>query len=128
MDTGVSFPFRIGTRGRVVMSEVSRQETRLIDESLEQIILTAVGERAMEVEFGSTAHSLVFEGTSDPSLDNVGMRFIREAIERWEPRINVNSVDILRKNGTIFIRIEYEVLNLGEEDVAIVELGGENNG
>ena len=51
--TGISFPFRIGTKGGVVMSSTSPTEVPHIVESIKQILTTAFLERTMESGFYS---------------------------------------------------------------------------
>lgn len=106
MNKGMSFPFRIGTRGRIVMSENSIYENTLTNESMEQIIKTSVGERRMEVQFGSTLKNLLFE-SKNPSMDNIVINALEEDLKRWEPRSEVKNIAINRKDDIILIEVVY---------------------
>ena len=122
---GVSFPFRIGSRGRVVSNKLDDFDESLIEDSLKQIILTRRGERPMEPEFGSDVMDLVFQ-SSLPSLDSVVEQLLTEAIERWEPRVELNQVTVERDYVTIYVRVSYTILdtqNIPRE--LVVPVGGE---
>ena len=58
---GISFPFRIGNRGGVVMSDVTKTNPIHINESIEQILRTSKYERVMEPHVGSTLDTAIFE-------------------------------------------------------------------
>ena len=59
--TGLSFPFRVGSKGRVVLSTTTDVDLTHIKESITQILLTQKGERVNEPEFGSGLKQMVFE-------------------------------------------------------------------
>ena len=71
-----------------------------------QLLLTAPGERVMRPEYGSPIRTYVF----DP-MDAAGISLlksqIREAIVRWEPRVEVSSVviDTDDSNNLMWIKV-----------------------
>jgi phage baseplate assembly protein W len=67
---GVSFPFRINSEGRVMLSKVDPLSSQHIDESIKQILLTRVGERLMNPAFGSRVLDLVFQANNS-SMDAI---------------------------------------------------------
>jgi uncharacterized protein len=66
------------------------------DDSIRQAILllltTAPGERLMRPEYGSYLHRLLF-APNDDTTAGLAIHYVRQAIERWEPRVEVLVVD-----------------------------------
>ena len=59
--TGISFPFRIGVKGGVVMSSTNTQEVPHIIEGMKQLLLTRPMERVMEYQVKSEISTFVFD-------------------------------------------------------------------
>lgn len=88
---GYNAPF-IGGSQKVV----SRQEDeRLVKNDLLQLLLTAPGERVMMPDFGSPIRRFLFDPLTeeDAAILEAG---IKDAIEKYEPRVNATQVLILR--------------------------------
>ena len=70
----------------------------LVDEhaSVRQAILlllsTSPGERVMRPRYGCELHRLVF-APNDDTTAGLAMHFVRQAIARWEPRVEVLRLD-----------------------------------
>lgn len=125
---GISFPFRFDSRGRVATSIADATDDTHVRESIRQIILTALGERPLEPTFGSDVRRVVFQENS-PSLDAIAVDILFRALERWEPRIEVQDITITReKYGRIDITVSYVNIYSKQPEVLVVELGGEING
>jgi phage baseplate assembly protein W len=66
------------------------------DESVRQAIIlllsTTPGERLMRPEYGSHLNRLVF-GPNDHTAAGLAIHYVRQAIERWEPRVEIVEVD-----------------------------------
>lgn len=60
--------------------------------SIDNILRTRPGERVMLPSFGAGMQDLVFESTSQSIYDNIADT-IRSAIESWDDRILINSID-----------------------------------
>lgn len=83
----------------------------LIGESIIIILGTAKGERVMRPDFGCGIQELVF-APNDTSTATLLTFHVKEALLRWEPRIEVLSVDVLSDSGEtnrLNISIEYRV-------------------
>ena len=78
---GISFPFRIGIRGGVVMSEDTYLDLAHLKDSLHQVICTSVGERCLHPEFGSEIATSIFEPDSQSSKTMLEFQ-TREAIKK----------------------------------------------
>lgn len=114
--TGISYPFRIGSRGGVVMSTTSQFDSTHIDESINQILNTKPNERVMEPDIYSSLETLLFE-PNDETLQQVLKSRIVEDLERLEERIEVEEDDItfsLESDAgdinVLYVTIQYKVI------------------
>lgn len=90
--TGLKFPFTFEVRsGGASISTATSRDHAHIHESIRQILGTRIGERFMNPEFGSRLHELLFEGNT-VILHGLIQHYVREALLRWEPRIDVTEV------------------------------------
>lgn len=83
-------PLRSDGRGRFAMARAEA----LIEQHIRTILATAPGERPMLPEFGNRAALLVFENLDAGMADLIAF-YAREAIERWEPRVELVDVAVL---------------------------------
>lgn len=82
-----------------------------IQESLQILLGTSPGERVMQETFGCDLASLVFEEL-DQGLINTIERLLTDAILEFEPRIQVDRIDVAESDeqpGCVIIGIEYTV-------------------
>jgi uncharacterized protein len=63
----------------------------LVRQSLISILSTRPGERVMRPDFGCRLHELLFSISSDTTA-GVAMHYVRQAVEQWEPRVEVMDV------------------------------------
>ena len=77
------------------------------------LLSTRPGERLMRPEYGCPLHRLAFE-PNDAATAGLAMHYIRSALLRWEPRIDIialvvesNAAD--REEGCLAVRLEYRV-------------------
>jgi phage baseplate assembly protein W len=66
-----------------------------IRQSLLLLISTRPGERVMRPEYGCDLPRLVFSPNDDTTA-GLAIHFVRQAVERWEPRVEVLRVDANR--------------------------------
>ena len=82
-----------------------------IQESIWIILATAPGERVMRPEFGCGLYDLVFSLNDAATVGRI-TKAVRNALIRWEPRIDVLSVDVETRgsNGEVLlINVHYRV-------------------
>ena len=82
-----------------------------VDEAIQIILSTALGERVMRPSFGCGIHDLVFAPNS-AATRGMAEHHVREALMRWEPRIDVLDVRIdspPEQKNLLLIRIDYRV-------------------
>jgi phage baseplate assembly protein W len=87
--TGIAFPLRVDSGGSLAL--VSGTDD--INEAITLILSTAQGERPMRPLFGCGIHDYVFD-TIDARTMAVLESEIRIALDRWEPRIEVEAINI----------------------------------
>ena len=86
--SGLAFPLQVDARGAIALAAGLDD----IDQALELILSTAPGERPMRPEFGCAVHDFLFD-TIDASTIGRMDEAIRAAIDRWEPRVELESID-----------------------------------
>jgi phage baseplate assembly protein W len=89
LGAGLAFPLGVDHRGAIALARGEED----VEQAIEIIIGTAPGERPMRPEFGCDVHDLVFE-TVDAAMVGRLETAIREALDRWEPRVTVESIDV----------------------------------
>jgi uncharacterized protein len=83
-----------------------------IKQSIWVILSTAAGERQMLPDFGCGIQDLVFQPNT-AALRGVVQQQVRDALVKWEPRINVLDVRVETPpegRNYLLIRIDYQVL------------------
>lgn len=86
---GISFPPRIGSDGRIAWSEGEVN----VREAIRIILMTEQRERLRLPEFGGGLGQFLFEPNTVTTRQLIKDR-IGKALTRWEPRINVQSIDV----------------------------------
>ncbi len=83
------------------LSPGGRIETTGGEESIRQAILlllaTAPGERVMHPDYGCNLHRLIF-APNDESTAGLAMHYVRQSIERFEPRVEILALDANRSD------------------------------
>lgn len=105
--SGLAFPLQVDRRGGIALA----RDEQDIDQAIQLILGTAPGERPMRPEFGCGVHDFVFD-TIDAGTVGRMEEAIRSALARWEPRIEVRSVDFdvsQALNGMLTIDIGFTV-------------------
>jgi len=119
---GITLPIVKGSTGYFRQSFTTDAAIRT---DLINLLLTKVGERPMNPEFGSTLYDLVFTQQSVDIESDVEDR-VREAISRWMPFVNIHSVTIQKESGepdiySLRISINYSVSNVvGSSDLTLL--------
>ena len=86
---GWRFPPQIGPSGNIAL--VGGQTE--VEQAMVIILRTSPGQRVMRPEFGCGLHDLVFMPNNSDTAARV-RRVVRQALGRWEPRINIHRVDV----------------------------------
>lgn len=104
--SGWAFPGRITPGGSVRLVDGGEE----IDAALRMILTTAPGERVMRPDFGCAMWEHVFAPVNPSTLGMIEQS-VREAIVRWEPRVELDSVAAVPDGdgSVISIEIAYRV-------------------
>jgi phage baseplate assembly protein W len=83
---------------------------REIEESIRVILGTAFGERPMRPDFGCEIHDYVL-GPVTPDATGQMASAVRESLVRWEPRVEIERVDVTVGDdpSVVYIDIRYLV-------------------
>lgn len=81
-----------------------------VQESIWIILATSPGERLMRPDFGCGIHRFVFEVNDAATIGQV-TKEVRNALIRWEPRIDVLDVDteVKGRGEMLLINVHYRV-------------------
>lgn len=110
---GWAFPLRTSMTGGVALVSDERE----IAEAIRLILGTSVGERPMRPDFGSRIHDFVFAEADSGTAIRLAAE-VRLALRRWEPRIEVLSVEVsideVNRN-LLYIDIRYLIKDENDE-------------
>ena len=109
--TGWKFPIKVNATGGL---SYSRGPERIQD-AIWIVLSTSLGERVMRPQFGAGVDDFVF----DPNSSVVRMQLaaaVREALVKWEPRIEVTGVsaDEGSERSLVLISIDYRLRSTNE--------------
>lgn len=109
---GWSYPLATDAGGRIALVTQDRE----IEQAIRLILGTAWGERPMRPEFGCRVHDHVFGSATTTTAGQIAFD-VREALERWEPRIDVQGVavdfgDV--DHGAVRVDVSYVVRGLND--------------
>jgi phage baseplate assembly protein W len=107
LGSGLAFPLQVNNRGEIALVSGARD----IEQAIRIILGTRQGERIMRPEFGCRVHDLVFE-PRDSTTASLVRNYVQEALDFWEPRIQVTSVETFiddENDGAILVEIEYQI-------------------
>jgi phage baseplate assembly protein W len=98
---------RISPKGGIDMVD----EERSVRQSILLLMSTRPGERVMRPEYGCDLQQLVFSPNDDTTA-GLAVHYVRQALERWEPRIDILGLDAFpsaEEPGRLDIVLEYRV-------------------
>lgn len=101
---GFRFPMAVDASGGIALTSGPDD----VNCSLRVVLSTAPSERVMRPDFGCKIWDLLFEPVNDKTLGRMA-QVVREAILRWEPRVQVEQVrTIPDANDASLVRIEVD--------------------
>lgn len=104
---GIMFPMRVNQSGSIAMSSGADD----LGSSIHMVLATAPGERLMRPTFGCRIWELMFEPINANTIGLMNVA-VREALGQWEPRIDVDTVEVEpdgATDGRVNIAITYRV-------------------
>lgn len=79
-----------------------------IKQSIEDILEVRVGEKFGSPNYGSRLYEIVFEPNDRIAKDLV-KEYVIDALNRWEDRIEIDSIDVMQEDNEMYIRINYRI-------------------
>jgi phage baseplate assembly protein W len=110
--SGWRFPIKVGTGGAI---ETSNGPDRVRD-AIWVILSTGVGERLMRPTFGAGVTDYVFQPNT-PAIRTALGEAIKQALVRWEPRIDLDAVRVDPVDGEpsqVIASIDYRLRTTNE--------------
>ncbi|HXJ03241.1 MAG TPA: GPW/gp25 family protein [Micropepsaceae bacterium] len=102
----LDFPYRFDGLGRTAATSTEDH----IRDLIEQVLLTAPGERVMRPDFGSGLLALVFQPNSVTLVATTQM-LVQGALQQYLSQlIAVQAVDVTNDDSTLSISVDYVVL------------------
>lgn len=105
LGTGLAFPVTVDAHRSIALVAGAHD----VEQAIAIILATAPGERPMRPEFGCAIHTMVFERINGATIGRME-RAIRDALARWEPRIEVEEVSFEirdQRKGELLIDVAY---------------------
>jgi phage baseplate assembly protein W len=124
--TSFSVPFALTPQGTV---QVTKNPNEIANDRVESVVGTYPGERVMQPEYGVDAPSFVFAPDLSTNQAHLATE-VQQAINRWEPNIVLDSVQVLPTQsdvGIIGVDVQFTLSNdpsLTPAQIATVEIGG----
>lgn len=97
----------VSATGGVAMTE----DDAAVRQSILLLLSTRPGERVMRPDYGCNLHRLLF-WPNDNTTAGLAMHYVRQAIERWEPRVQITRLDASRNefdSARLDIHLEYRL-------------------
>ncbi len=97
----------VSATGGVAMTE----DDAAVRQSILLLLSTRPGERVMRPDYGCNLHRLLF-WPNDHTTAGLAMHYVRQAIERWEPRVQITRLDATRNEydaARLDIHLEYRL-------------------
>src|SRR3954451_14148168 len=102
----IRFPFGFQASGTATAAD----EDRHVRDLIEQVLLTAPGERVNRPTFGTGTGQLVFAPNSD-TLAAAQQKLIQAGLQQWlSDLIQVQSVTVKNDDATLLIPVQYTVI------------------
>ena len=105
------------------VSSLTKNSYDQVRHNLRNLLLTNVGERVYQPEFGSRLRELCFEQLDDTLPQRIEDE-VRRAVNFWLPYVNIVSVETLTqedKKSKIFVRVQFST-TLNSQTLQQIEL------
>src|SRR5215210_4891149 len=102
---GWCYPLGTDAAGGIALVTQDRE----VEQAIRLILGTACGERPMRPEFGCRIHDHVFGPATSATAGQIAFD-VRQALERWEPRIDVLDVAVgfdAIESGVLYVHVAY---------------------
>jgi hypothetical protein len=124
LDFGEAHGLRLAATGAVDMVD----EHAAVPQAVLLLLSTRPGERVMRPDYGCDLHRLTF-APNDDTTAGLAIHYVRRALERWEPRVQLLHLDATRsaedpERLEIFLEYRVRATQRGERLVYSLQLAG----
>tara|TARA_Y100000817_G_scaffold293088_1_gene265777 strand:+ start:18 stop:422 length:405 start_codon:yes stop_codon:yes gene_type:complete len=120
---GLSFPLKGDTLNDFALTKTSVEQSI---HNLRNLLLTQVGERVGQPNFGSRLRELCFEQIDDELPIRIENE-VKRAVSQWLSYITINSVETLTQDGDknqVFVKIKFVPALSSDEQEALLNVNG----
>jgi len=93
---------------------VSKYDLEAVKTALRNLLNTRKGEKVFKPDFGSDIYGMLFE-LMNPASKLLAKRRLKEEILKWEPRVNIQTIDISDLKNDIYTLEITIVFNLVDD-------------
>jgi phage baseplate assembly protein W len=116
----IKYPYQFDSSGRTAETDLPGH----ILDMIEEILLTAPGERVNRPTFGCGVNQLVFAPNSD-ALAGAQQKLIQASLQQWlSDLIRVNSVSVDAEDSTLLITVVYTIIQSQQQMTQQFVYGG----
>ena len=101
---GVRFPLDHSQEGFFYKTKTILEQAKA---NMRNLLLTSLGERVMQPEFGSTLMDVIFNQGTD--VENDIDEAIREAVSNWLPYVLINEINMFQEGNQVDVSIDFSV-------------------
>ena len=101
---GVRFPLDHSQEGFFYKTKTILEQAKA---NMRKLLLTSLGERVMQPEFGSTLMDVIFN--QGPDVENDIDEAIREAVSNWLPYVIINEINMFQQGNQVDVSIDFSV-------------------
>lgn len=129
---GISYPFRINSKGGVAMSKTSRSDSSHIRESIEQVFKTNFLERPMEGGDIYTSVSMLLFEPNNMALQSVLRARIVDDLTRLDDRIEIQDEGVVFTvresdiSNEVYIQLTYRIKKFNTYYTSEIRIGDIN--
>ena len=120
---GLSFPLKGDTLNDFALTKTTVEQSI---HNLRNLLLTQVGERVGQPNFGSRLRELCFEQIDDELPIRIENE-VKRAVSQWLSYITINSVETLTQDGDknqVFVKIKFVPALSSDEQEALLNVNG----
>ena len=120
---GLSFPLKGDTLNDFALTKTSVEQSI---HNIRNLLLTQVGERVGQPNFGSRLRALCFEQIDDELPIRIENE-VKRSVSQWLSYITINSVETLTQDGDknqVFVKIKFVPALSSEEQEVLLNVNG----
>ena len=111
-DLSISF-----TRNKITNDLLVKKEDAAVKQAVVNILMTNKGERLFDPQYGSNVPSYLFDQLDYGTAANI-QDAIRECLMNYEPRIRINSLDVIPDFDQNGFEVQLAFKVIGRDDLA----------